>query len=156
MGTQTVQCLISCSLNLGKNYKCFYYDNATLNIKSTMIDPRSASKNPKEKKAAIQVTNEMLLQLLEVREDFNKIPRTSEVYTRSTANHWIAGNRLYNTLRASTSEDDANTIVHENRSSLDECSRDDDMDDYTEMYLIAAKKDTSLADVEGIVNHQMA
>ncbi|KAL9537106.1 hypothetical protein MBANPS3_012078 [Mucor bainieri] len=137
------------SLNLGKNYKCFYYDNATLNIKSTMIDPRSTSKNPKEKKAAIQVTNEMLLQLLEVREDFDKIPRTSEVYTRSTANHWIAGNRLYNTLRASTSEDDANTVVHENRSSLDECSRDEDMDDYTEMYLIAAKKDTSLADVEG-------
>ncbi|KAG2208694.1 hypothetical protein INT47_007793 [Mucor saturninus] len=135
------------SLNLGKNYKCFYYDNTTLNIKSTMIDPPSLAKSPKDKKTTIQVTNDMILQLLEVREDFEKIPHTSEVYTRSTANHWIAGHRLYNTLR-STEEEDLDTAIHENRSSLDEFSRDEDMDDFTEMYLIAAKKDTSLADVE--------
>ncbi|KAI8053630.1 hypothetical protein BDF21DRAFT_468341 [Thamnidium elegans] len=126
------------SFNLGKNYKCFYYDNTTLNIKSTMIDL------VKDKKTSIQVTNEMLLQLLEIRQDFEKIPRTSEVYTRSTTNHWVAGHRLFNTLR---SIEDAST-VHENRSSLDEYSRDDDMNDFTELYLVAAKKDTSLADVE--------
>lgn len=139
------------SLDIGKHYKCFYYDNATLNIKSTMIDPRSASKNPKEKKAAIQVTNDMLLQLLELREDFEKIPRTSEVYTRSTSNHWIAGNRIHNTLRVAeeTSEEGSDTVIHENNSSIDERFRDDDLEDFTEMYLIAAKKDTSLADVEG-------
>lgn len=135
------------SLNLGKHYKCFYYDNATLNIKSTVIDPPTLS--AKDKKATIQVTNEMLLQLLEVRDDFDKIPRTSEVYTRSTSNHWIAGHRLYNTLRSSeeNAEENANA-VHKNRSSLDECARDEDSHDYTEMYLIAAKKDTSLADIE--------
>lgn len=113
-----------------------------------MIDPPSSAKTPKDKKTAIQVTNDMILQLLEVREDFEKIPHTSEVYTRSTANHWIAGHRLYNTLR-STEEEEGETAIHENRSSLDEFSRDEDMDDFTEMYLIAAKKDTSLADVEG-------
>ncbi len=90
------------SLNLGKNYKCFYYDNATLNIKSTMIDSPATIKASKDKKSTIQVTNDMLLQLLEVREDFEKIPRTSEVYTRSTANHWVAGHRLYNTLKIYT------------------------------------------------------
>jgi hypothetical protein len=114
-----------------------------------MIDLPS-SQQPKDKKSTtttIQVNNDMLLQLLEVKEDFDKIPRTSEVYTRSTANHWIAGHRLYNTLRSSVDNDE--TIIHENRSSIDECARDDDMDDYTEMYLIAAKKDISLADVEG-------
>lgn len=115
-----------------------------------MIDPPSLSKNLKDKKTTIQVTNDMILQLLEVREDFEKIPHTSEVYTRSTANHWIAGHRLYNTLR-STDEEESYTAIHENRSSLDECLRDEDMDDFTEMYLIAAKKDTSLADVEGII-----
>lgn len=99
----------------------------------------------KDKKANLQVTNEMLLQLLEIRQDFEKIPRTSEVYTRSTTNHWVAGHRLYNTLR---SIEDTSTI-HENRSSLDEYSRDEDMNDFTELYLVAAKKDTSLADVEG-------
>ncbi|RCI05769.1 hypothetical protein CU098_005317 [Rhizopus stolonifer] len=117
------------SLNLGKNYKCFYYDNTTLNIKSTMIDPRSTSSHPKERKAAIQVTHDMLLQMLDVREDFERMPRTSEVYTRSTANHWVAGNRLYNALS----------------SSSDDLIKDED---YTEIYLIAAKKDTSLAEVE--------
>lgn len=115
-----------------------------------MIDPPSLAKSPKDKKTTIQVTNDMILQLLEVREDFEKIPHTSEVYTRSTANHWIAGHRLYNTLR-STEEEDLDTAIHENRSSLDEFSRDEDMDDFTEMYLIAAKKDTSLADVEGSI-----
>ncbi|CAO3622364.1 unnamed protein product [Mucor hiemalis] len=134
------------SLNLGKHYKCFYYDNATLNIKSTVIDPPTLT--AKDKKATIQVTNEMLLQLLEVRDDFEKIPRTSEVYTRSTSNHWIAGHRLYNTLRATENEEESADAMHKNRSSLDECARDEDMHDYTEMYLIAAKKDTSLADVE--------
>lgn len=99
----------------------------------------------KDKKANLQVTNEMLLQLLEIRQDFEKIPRTSEVYTRSTTNHWVAGHRLYNTLR---SIEDTSTI-HENRSSLDEYLRDEDMNDFTELYLVAAKKDTSLADVEG-------
>jgi hypothetical protein len=120
-----------------------------------MIDPRSVSKNPKEKKAEVQVTNEMLLQLLEVREDFEKMPRTSEVYTRSTSNHWIAGNRIYNTLRVAeeTSEEGSDTVVHENRSSIDERFRDDDLEDFTEMYLIAAKKDTSLADVEGKISY---
>lgn len=114
-----------------------------------MIDPPYLSKSPKDKKTTIQVTNDMVLQLLEVREDFEKIPHTSEVYTRSTANHWIAGHRLYNTLRST--EEESDRAIHENRSSLDEFSRDEDMDDYTEMYLIAAKKDTSLADVEGRV-----
>jgi hypothetical protein len=117
------------SLNLGKNYQCFYYDNTTLNMKSTMIDPRTVSK---DKKGPTPVTNEMLLQLLEVREDFSKFPHTNEVYTRSTTNHWIAGNRLYNKL----------TVSEDNESSTD-------IDDYTEIYLIASKKDTSLADVEG-------
>lgn len=103
----------------------------------------------KDKKTNMQVTNEMLLQLLEVREDFEKIPHTSEVYTRSTTNHWVAGHRLYNTLRSSEDQESHSTTLYENRSSLDECCRDEEMNDFTEMYLIAAKKDTSLADVEG-------
>ncbi|KAI8375871.1 hypothetical protein BD560DRAFT_392146 [Blakeslea trispora] len=116
------------SFTLGMNYKCFYYDNTTLTIKSTMVDPRSNSTNPKERKQAVQVTHDMLLQLLDVRDDFERLSRTNEVYTRSTANHWVAGNRLYNQLKS---------------PSVD---RSDE--DYTEIYLIAAKKDTSLAEVE--------
>ena len=94
-----------------------------------MVDPRSNSTNPKERKQAVQVTHDMLLQLLDVRDDFERLSRTNEVYTRSTANHWVAGNRLYNQLKS---------------PSVD---RSDE--DYTEIYLIAAKKDTSLAEVEG-------
>lgn len=117
------------SLNLGKNYQCFYYDNATLNMKSTIIDPRTAIK---DKKAPTAATNEMLLQLLQVREDLRKFTHTNEVYTRSTANYWIAGNRLYNKL----------TVCEDNELSSE-------VQDYAEIYLIASKKDTSLADVEG-------
>lgn len=117
-----------------------------------MIDPPTSVKISKDKKTSIQVTNDMILQLLEVREDFEKIPHTSEVYTRSTSNHWIAGHRIYNTLRTNdenNEEEDANAATHESGSSLDEFPRDENMDDFTEMYLIAAKKDTSLADIEG-------
>jgi hypothetical protein len=141
------------SLQLGKHYKCFYYDNATLNIRSTMMDqPLTKDKSS----TAIQVTNDMLLQLLEVKEDFENIPkRTSEVYTRSTANHWIAGHRLYNTLKATEEEEQgirAEQDQDSSRSSIDHNDKKEGEDydnDYTEMYLIAAKKDTSLADVEG-------
>lgn len=46
---------------LGKHYRCFYYDNATLNIKSTLMDQR---------KDAFTVNNDMLLQLLDIKNDF--------------------------------------------------------------------------------------
>jgi hypothetical protein len=88
------------------------------------------------------VNNEMLLQILEIKDDFQDIARTSEVYTRSTHNYWIAGHRIYNGLSAN----DESSMA---RSSLYDCSAE--LDDYVEMYLVAAKKDTSLADVEGIV-----
>ncbi|CAO3680466.1 unnamed protein product [Rhizopus stolonifer] len=97
------------SFNLGKHYTCFFYDNTTLNIKSTM----SSLKKP------FPITHEMLLQLLEIKDDFERSP---EVFTRSTSNYWIAGHRVY-----------ANKPNNQ---------------DYTEMYLIASKKDTSLAEVE--------
>lgn len=81
------------------------------------------------KKPSVQITNDMLLQLLEVKEDFEKAPSvTSEVFTRSTSNYWIAGHRVYHTALSSKYNNEQ---------------------DYTEMYLIAAKKDTSLAEVEG-------
>ncbi|KAI8350586.1 hypothetical protein EDC96DRAFT_519288 [Choanephora cucurbitarum] len=131
------------SLNLGMNYKCFYYDNTTLNIKSTMVDPRSSSPNPKERKAAVQVTHDMLLQMLDVRDDFEKLPRTNEVYTRSTANHWVAGNRLYNALKSPSLD------INDDRT-------DEPNEDYTEIYLIAAKKDTSLAEVEDTLKKMSA
>lgn len=137
------------SLQLGKHYKCFYYDNATLNIKSTMMDSPT---NQKEKGATtIQVTNDMLLQLLEVKQDFERIPpkRTSEVYTRSTSNHWIAGHRLYNTLKATEEEEEEVASRSSSSDHSKKMEQEENDDDYTEMYLIAAKKDTSLADVEG-------
>jgi hypothetical protein len=114
---------------LEKNFKCFYYDNTTLAIKSTLMESNI-------------VNNEMLLQMLEIKDDFEDIARTSEVYTRSTHNYWIAGHRIYNGLSAN----DESSMA---RSSLYDCSVESD--DYVEMYLVAAKKDTSLADVEGII-----
>ncbi|KAG0739243.1 hypothetical protein G6F57_001773 [Rhizopus arrhizus] len=108
------------SFHLGKHYKCFFYDNTTLNMKSTMTSSL--------KKPSVQITNDMLLQLLEVKEDFEKAPSvTCEVFTRSTSNYWIAGHRVYHTALSSKYNNEQ---------------------DYTEMYLIAAKKDTSLAEVE--------
>ncbi|CEI96513.1 hypothetical protein RMCBS344292_17803 [Rhizopus microsporus] len=65
------------------------------------------------------MTNDIFLQLLEVKDDFDKAS-SKEIYTRSTTNYWIAGNRVYHNGH-----------------------------DYTELYLIASKKDTSLAEVEG-------
>lgn len=65
------------------------------------------------------MTNDIFLQLLEVKDDFDKAS-SKEIYTRSTTNYWIAGNRVYH-----------------------------NGNDYTELYLIASKKDTSLAEVEG-------
>lgn len=82
------------------------------------------------------------------------IPNTSEVYTRSTTNYWIAGRRVYNRLAIRQQQMQAsNTDDHQEPPTEDEEEEDhyDEgvMSDYVEMYLVAAKKDTSLADVEG-------
>ncbi|CDS11353.1 hypothetical protein LRAMOSA03616 [Lichtheimia ramosa] len=132
------------SMALGKHYRCFYYDNATLNIKSTLMDQR---------KDAFTVNNDMLLQLLDIKNDFEAIPNTSEVYTRSTTNYWIAGRRVYNRLAIRQQQMQASTTDdHQEPPTEDEEEEDhyDEgvMSDYVEMYLVAAKKDTSLADVE--------
>ncbi|KAI8973720.1 hypothetical protein BDF20DRAFT_915125 [Mycotypha africana] len=121
------------SLRLGRKYQWFFYDNMTLDMK-TSVD--FAALDQKEQTAAQQplLTNEILLHLLNIKEDFEKmLCHTNEIYSRSTSNHWIAGNRFYH----ASLNDDLRTIYNSN------CQ------DYTEMYLIAAKKDSSLADVEG-------
>ncbi|KAG0185892.1 hypothetical protein DFQ28_008617 [Apophysomyces sp. BC1034] len=154
-------------LNFGKHFKCFYYDNATLNMKSTMVDKNGhamtrAIKSSKDSKfiGGVHMTNEMLLQLLELKDDFERLPHTNEIYTRSTSNYWIAGHRLYNkplTSQGSVQkENDEHSPVladteEEGSSSSLESLEDCRTDDYTEMYIVAAKKDTSLADVEGMV-----
>lgn len=60
-GHQTHWFFVLSSMALGKHYRCFYYDNATLNIKSTLMDQR---------KDAFTVNNDMLLQLLDIKNDF--------------------------------------------------------------------------------------
>lgn len=116
----------------------------------------------------LPMSNEILLQLLNVKDDFETFPHTSEIYTRSTMNHWIVGKRIYNSLSAFSSIKNAakaNNNYHrinssEHHSDIDshEAPPDDspieenipfNPSDYSEIYLVAAKKDVSLADVEG-------
>ncbi|KAG2222752.1 hypothetical protein INT45_013116 [Circinella minor] len=136
-------------LSLGKHFRCFYYDNATLNMRSTLLEQR---------KDSFTISNDMFLQLLDLKNDFETLPNTTEVYTRSTGNYWIAGQRVYNKhgrkqeRRRSQTNGDA-TSDHQEPPTEDEedeivTERKRSPDDYTEMYLVAAKKDTSLADVE--------
>ncbi|KAF7721863.1 vacuolar fusion protein ccz1 [Apophysomyces ossiformis] len=157
-------------LDFGKHFKCFYYDNTTLNMKTTLVDKNGrvmarAIKNSKDGKliGGIHMTNEMLLQLLELKDDFARLPRTNEIYTRSTSNYWIAGHRLYNKLTASKEstqqeEDECSPTVADTEEdgscSSFESLEDSRADDYTEIYIVAAKKDTSLADVEDTL-HKM-
>ncbi|KAI8889225.1 hypothetical protein K501DRAFT_239045 [Backusella circina FSU 941] len=108
-------------------YKYFSFDSKTLEIKSTLMDHQTnGDKNKKKKKkkdkdgtSDIVVNNDILLQILELKNDFD-IGRNSEVYTRSTLNCWIAGHRHYHSKE----------------------------EYYKEAFLIANKKDTSLANVQ--------
>ncbi|KAI9495509.1 hypothetical protein BDB00DRAFT_813625 [Zychaea mexicana] len=145
------------SLSLGKHFRSFFYDNATLNMRSTLLEQR---------KDSFTVSNDMLLQLLDLNSDFETFPNTSEVYTRSTANYWIAARRVYNKhgrkqQRQQPSTDPDSTSDHQEPPTEDEedeivTERRRSPDDYTEMYLIAAKKDTSLADVEETIRKMTA
>lgn len=84
------------------------------------------------------------------------LTHTREVYTRSTANYWIAGRRIYKQYvpkRWSCESVDKTKDDHQVPPTEDDDDDDGrskgDSEDYVEMYLVAAKKDTSLADVEG-------
>ncbi|KAI8981424.1 hypothetical protein BDB01DRAFT_794065 [Pilobolus umbonatus] len=120
---------------LAKSYKCFYYDTSSLNMKSTLH-----LKNSKDTKTNFNINNDILLQLLEVKDDFDKIALSSEVYTKSTANHWVTGRRIYNVL--------AIERMKENEAKEDEFEQNVLAEEYTEIYLIAAKKDITLAEIE--------
>lgn len=170
------------SLTLGKHYKCFFYDNATLNMKSTMVDQQgrvmaravpttNSGQRQGQFVGGLPMSNEILLQLLNVKYDFETIPHTEEVYTRSTVNHWIVGKRVYNssTPFPSSIKNIIRPIINKNK--IDKQQHESDMDsheappddspieenipfnpsDYSEIYLVAAKKDVSLADIEGIL-----
>ncbi|SAM00400.1 hypothetical protein [Absidia glauca] len=155
------------SLSLGKHYKCFYYDNTTLNMKSTIVDQQgrvlartvttSTTKQKQQFVGGVPMSNEMLLQILNVKEDFDTLQRTDEIYTRSTSNHWIVGKRIYSYPPNDTTYRHRNSthsdgLDDDHEAPPDESPVDEHMpfdpSDYSEIYLVAAKKDVSLADVE--------
>ena len=49
------------SLSLGKQFRCFYYDNATLHMRSTLLEQR---------KDSFTISNDMFLQLLDLKNGF--------------------------------------------------------------------------------------
>jgi hypothetical protein len=103
-------------------YRYFSFDSKTLEIKSTLMDnEKKKKKKTKDKDGTndVVVNKDILLQMLELKNDFD-IGRNSEVYTRSTLNCWVAGHRHYQGKKH-----------------------------YKEAFLIANKKDTSLANVQG-------
>lgn len=167
-GSMLTSVFLQCSLSLGKHYKCFYYDNTTLNMKSTIVDQQgrvlartvttSTTKQRQQFVGGVPMSNEMLLQILNVKEDFDTLQRTDEIYTRSTSNHWIVGKRIYSYPPNGTTYRHRNNAQNDGLDDDHEAPPDEspvdehmpfDPSDYSEIYLVAAKKDVSLADVEG-------
>ena len=61
------------SLSLGEHFRCLFYDNATLNVKSTMLEKQRHTKTKDAKSQnGTPVSNDVLLQLLELQEDFER------------------------------------------------------------------------------------
>jgi hypothetical protein len=137
-------------------------------MKSTIVDQQgrvlartvttSTTKQKQQFVGGVPMSNEMLLQILNVKEDFDTLQRTDEIYTRSTSNHWIVGKRIYSYPPNDTTYRHRNSthsdgLDDDHEAPPDESPVDEHMpfdpSDYSEIYLVAAKKDVSLADVEG-------
>ncbi|GAB5590205.1 hypothetical protein Unana1_05105 [Umbelopsis nana] len=150
------------TLDIAKSYRCLYFDHETLAIKSTLTHPNGqlmdGSNRPKANSqiGGIQISNEMLLLLLDLKKDFDSLPNSREVITRSTANVWVVGQRVPKRDAASNG-----SISSPNPQDTGAGSGDSD-DSFeplteraetlaltcTEIYLIAAKKDSTLVDIK--------
>jgi hypothetical protein len=90
---------------------------------------------------------------------FHSLPNTKEVITRSTANVWVVGQRIHKRDDAGdTSElpplqgtDSSSGDSTETEDSFEPLMEREDKQalSCTELYLIAAKKDSTLVDVKG-------
>src|SRR4051812_3507525 len=67
---------------------------------------------------------------------FHRLPELNEIYTRSTSNYWVVGRRVASVKTPKNG--------HRNAAQ-----QDPGAEDTRELYMVAAKKDSTLVDVEG-------
>ncbi|ORX45862.1 hypothetical protein DM01DRAFT_313727 [Hesseltinella vesiculosa] len=172
MISQDVKNMKKKTMAVSKHYKCFYYDHASLDLKSTAVDSQghvtmhtmSAYGCPRPF-VDPPFPNDILLQLLQVKLDFEVSnpcgPGTEEVYTRSTTNHWIIGKRIYHqqppiASKEYSTPDSDDPPGDDHQAPPDDSPRQDSFhtstldagSDFSEIYLVAAKKDITMADIE--------
>ncbi|KAF9399953.1 vacuolar fusion protein ccz1 [Mortierella sp. AD011] len=69
-----------------KEIRFLYFNKMNLAIKVQLGSPSG--------KGGIMMGSEMALSLLDIKQDFDRMPDASEITTRSPSNHWIVGKRL--------------------------------------------------------------